>query len=106
VPKPEKVPQFSDLMPRIHRCVEKGRYRQSIHALERLHERDIDFMDALYVLKNGYHEKPKTTFDEAFQNWKYAIRGKTLEGLDVRVVVQFHEDLMIILTVIEVLRRG
>jgi hypothetical protein len=57
------------------------------------------------VLKNGYHEKVKTSFDEMFQTWKYAIRGKTLENWDIRIIVTFDATQMIIITVMHVLGR-
>ena len=59
--------------------------------MDRLLEREIELPDVLYVLKNGYHEKRKTTFDEVFQSWKYAIRGKTLDELDIRIILAFEE---------------
>jgi hypothetical protein len=31
----------------------------------------------MHVLKTGYHEKRKTSFDPVFKRWKYAIRGVT-----------------------------
>lgn len=76
-----------------------GLYRQSKHALERELERKIDLPDILYVLKNGYHEKRKTSFDETFQTWKYAIRGKTLDEIDIRIIIAFDDSEMMIITV-------
>lgn len=65
-------------------------------------ERELELSDVLYVLKHGYHEKRKTTFDEVFQTWKYAIRGKTIDTVDVRIIIAFDEDDMLIITVIDV----
>ena len=56
----------------------------------------------LYVLKNGYHERHKTSFDEAFQTWKYAIRGKTLDGIDIRIIISFDDVGMMIITVMHI----
>ncbi len=58
--------------------------------------------DVLYVLKSGYHEKNKTSYDEAFQVWKYAIRGKTLDDEDVRIIIRFDKYGMIIITAMHV----
>ena len=66
------------------------------HALERINERAISLKDVGHVLTRGYHEKQKTTFDSVFQTWKYSIRGKTMDGLDVRVIVSFVETMAII----------
>lgn len=51
---------------------------------------------------NGYHEKQKTTFDEVFKTWKYAIRGKTLDNTDIRIIIAFSDDGMLIITVIRI----
>ena len=44
----------------------------------------------------------KTIFDSGRKTWKYAIRGKTLEDLDVRVIVAFDDDGMLVITVMHV----
>lgn len=98
--RPEKLPDV-DLLEMIKKLISEGKYRQSIHALDRLVERDIDLLDALYVLKKGYHEKRKTTFDEVFQQWKYAIRGRTLENDELRVIVAVKENGVLIITAID-----
>jgi len=38
------------------------------------------------------------------QTWKYAIRGRTPDGIDLRVIVAFLEE-MAIITVIEITKR-
>lgn len=65
--KATRPSQWDDLFPKIRHCLDKGLYRQSRHAIERKLERNIDLPDVVYVLKNGYHEKRKTSFDAAFQ---------------------------------------
>ena len=65
-------------------------------------ERSIDLPDVLYVLKNGYHEKAKSIFDEAFETWKYAVRGKTVDNYDIRIIIAFDENNMLIITVMHV----
>lgn len=102
VAKKIRPKQIVHLSEKIRDCIENDRYTQTKHALERESERSIDLRDALYVLKTGHHEKNKTTFDEIFQSWKYAIRGKTLDDLDIRVIVTFDEDGMLIIAVMHV----
>ena|ERR1700722_3721571 len=95
--------QIDNLQEKNRRCIERKQYKQSMHAIERQTERKIDLSDALYVLKNGYHEKRKTVFDEQFKSWKYAIRGKTLDDdLDIRIIVSFIEENMLVITVMHV----
>ncbi len=96
--------QLDELFPKIRNCIEKGLFRQSKHVLDREIERNIDLPDVLYVLKNGYHEKQKTLFDENFQTWKYAIRGKTLENVDIRIIIAFDKNGMLIITVMRIVK--
>lgn len=101
--KNERPRALENLIPTILECVEKGNYRHTLHAIARQDERCIDLPDVLYVLKTtGYHEKAKTTFDDCFQTWKYAIRGKTLDHFDIRIIIAFDEEEMLIITVMYV----
>lgn len=100
--KKDKPEQIANLLQIIKEYVERGKYYQTIHAFERLKQREIDLFDVLYVLKNGFHEKKKTSFDEVFQKWKYAIRGKTFEeDTELRVIVTIEENGVIIITTID-----
>lgn len=101
--KAKRPSQLDDLFPQIRYCLDMGLYRQSKHASKRELERKIDLPDVLYVLKNGYHEKRKTSFDEAFQIWKYAVRGKTLDEINIRIIIAFDDTGMMIITVMHVL---
>ncbi len=102
--KVKRPAQLEELFPKIRHCLDMGLYRQSKHAIERELERRIDLPDVLYVLKNGYHEKHKTSFDEAFHTWKYAIRGKTLDEDDIRIIIAFDDTGMMIITVMHVVK--
>ena len=102
--KLKRPAQLDELFPKIRDSIEQGLYRQSKHAIDRELERDIDLSDVLYVLKNGYHEKQKTSFDEVFQTWKYAIRGKTLDVVDIRIIIAFDDTGMMIITVMHVVK--
>lgn len=89
-------------MTHIRNCIEQGRYLDTRHALERQVERAINRNEILYVLKNGYHEKKKDKFDELYQAWNYAVRGKTLDRRELRVVISFEDASgMLLITAIE-----
>ncbi len=70
-----------------------------------MEKRGVQFLDVMYVLHQGSHEKKKTFFHEASQKWRYSIRGKTPDSLELRVVITFDENEMIIITVVDLLRR-
>ena len=62
-----------------------------------------DLMDKVReAVADGYHEARKDTFEEPYNAWNYAIRGKTLDQRDLRVVVSFDDSGMLIITTIEV----
>lgn len=96
--------QTANLLGKIKASIETGNYIVTKHALERLDERKVSLKDTIYVLAHGYHEKRKTSFDPVFHTWKYSIRGKTKDTLELRVIVSFVEELAII-TVIRLDKR-
>jgi hypothetical protein len=85
-------------------CVDDGRYYDTTHAAQRKVQRQITLTHVLYVIKHGYHEKKKDQFKPEFNDWTYAIRGKTIDGKDIRIAIAFDENDMLIITVIEVSR--
>lgn len=100
--KSKKPEQKGNLIQLIRDCIDQGNYIMTEHALQRLNERDISLNDVEYILKNGFHEKKKTCFDEVFRAWKYAMRGKTIEGVDLRVIIAFDEQDMLIITLMRI----
>lgn len=100
--KPEKD---INVLLKIKECIDKGHYFVTSHAFIRQNERMISLPESLHVLETGYEEKKKTRFDSEHNTWKYAIRGKTLrDELEVRVIVAFDGDGMLIITVMHVER--
>lgn len=88
----------------VRKCIQAKNYRFSNHAIQRGLERSISYQAAVYVLKNGSHNEKKTSFDRRRQIWKYAIEGKTFDGIYARVIVAFKKE-MIIITVIRLLEK-
>jgi len=74
----------------------------TVHATQRLSERAITRQEILYVLKNGFREQRKDRFDEQYDAWNYAIRGKTVDGRQLRVIVSFEESVLLIITAIDI----
>ena len=90
-----------DLLKKIKEAVESGNYFESKHAVDRAIERNIIATEYEYVLKNGFHESKKDVFDNVYKTWNYAIRGKTVDKRELRVVVSFDENDLLIITVID-----
>lgn len=90
----------SNVIKKIHDALIKGHYRDTSHSIQRSKERKISLPDILEVLETGYHEKKKDEFRADFQSWNYAVRGKTIDGDELRIAVYFEEEMVMIATVI------
>ena len=91
-----------NVLEKIRECIDLCRYYDTRHAIARKALRNIALPEVLYVLKKGYHEKKKDEFKPEHNDWTYAIRGKTIDGRDIRIAVAFDENNMLIITVIEI----
>ncbi len=69
--------------------------------MERAAERNIIAPEYEYVLKTGSQESRKDDFDKMLNSWNYAIRGKTINGRELQVIVSFDENDLLIITVID-----
>ena len=96
---PTEKPKLNPLV-LIRELIEKNKYKVKAHAIERQIQRSVSLRDTLFVLKHGIHEGGKDQFDVKRQSWRYAIRGKTPDNVDIRVVVAV-ENLVVIITVIK-----
>ncbi|MBT9546712.1 MAG: DUF4258 domain-containing protein [Candidatus Sericytochromatia bacterium] len=103
VKQPAKRPAKEvNLLTKVRTAITSGDFADVDHAQIRQAERKITRPEYLYVLtKSGWHEKRKDTFIEAFKAWNYAIRGKTIDERELRVIVSFDEDGLLIITVID-----
>ena len=95
--RPSKIPNVLEV---IRKSITNGNFYDVSHAEGRKEERNITRPEYLYVLKHGYHEPKKDEYKEEFKAWNYSIRGKTVDGRELRVVVSFDDNFMLIITVI------
>lgn len=90
----------ANVLEKVKECLELGMYYDTTHATLRKGQRRVGLQDVLYVLKNGYHEKKKDEYKPEYKDWNYAIRGKIVDGKELRIAIAFDEDGMLIITVI------
>jgi hypothetical protein len=88
--------KIANLMAVISRHLADDSYGLSGHARLRMAERDIDLPEVLHVLRNGWHERKKDSFDEAYSSWNYAVRGQSLDKRNLRIVVTFDEGMLVV----------
>ena len=91
----------TELLGKIREHIQKGTYVVSAHALQRQNQRVVSLEDVLCVLKTGVREESKDLFDIRRQMWKYAVRGKTIDEINLRIIIAF-EDEMVIITVMRI----
>ena len=91
----------SNIIEKIKKCVSSGNYIYTGHAQQRLQQREVTRQEVKQVLSNGHHEKRKDTYDEDFSEWNYSIKGKTLDSKNLRVIISFDVNNMLIITVID-----
>jgi hypothetical protein len=90
-----------DILKEIKRAIESSNYIYTSHANKRIKQREVTRFEVKQVLLSGHHEKRKDSFDEEWNSWHYSIKGKTLDKKNLRVVVSFDENNMLIITVID-----
>ena len=94
-------PKIESLLSVVRRCLDQGRYLDTRHAFQRQAQRDITRAEVIHVLRNGFHEKRKDRYEERFCSWSYAVRGKTPDKRELRVIVSFEEKTLLIITAID-----
>ncbi|MDX2345570.1 MAG: DUF4258 domain-containing protein [Legionella sp.] len=82
------------------------------HSKKRLNERNISELDVVRLLsgEKSYgrkRNKKKDTYEnpsisDLAQDWKYCIEGHDIDGISLRVIITFSDDLMPIITVIKI----
>lgn len=110
----KKPPKKTDteLFALIEEKIQEGKYIFKVHAKERQTQRNISQLDVLNILegKKSFgrkRNKRKDSYDSNFiyekpQDWKYCIEGKDIDNKDVRIILTFTDDFMLIITVIDI----
>ena len=107
--KPSKKTD-QELFALIEQKIKERNYLFVRHAKERQTERNISDLDVLNILegKPGYarkRNKSKDSYESNYihdkpQDWKYCIEGKDIDERKIRIILTFTDDLMPIITVI------
>lgn len=100
--KKSRPPKIENVIGKAKHCIGWGLYRYTAHAESRKYERMITEEDALYVIENGWRVPIKDDFCDIHQSWKYAFEGQTLQDELLRVVIGFEENMLLIVTVINI----
>lgn len=88
-PRPTKLPNVIEM---VHEHAKLGRIIDTRHSITRQNERLVTFSEIIEVLESGWHEKNKDEWKHEHQAWNYSIRGKTIDGTELRVPVFFDDS--------------
>lgn len=89
----------SDALKILKQHLNDGKILPSRHFKERLLERKLSMQDVVCAIKKGrITEEPE--LDIKIGNWKYRVRGKTIDEDPVIIVAAINEDHSIYLTAI------
>ncbi len=97
-PSPKHL-QTQDIISSIHEHLENYHYTK--HAKNRLRSRGISQDEVDHILRAGVHEKGKDRFLSAQKSWSYSIAGRSYTDKNIRVIIEFSNGLMTIVTVID-----
>jgi hypothetical protein len=86
--KPLKLANVSK---KVQEYAKDGRIIDTRHSKIRQGERFVTFPEIIQVLEKGWHEKNKDEWKDEYSTWNYSIRGKTLDGIELRVPVFFDD---------------
>jgi hypothetical protein len=95
------VEKIKDLLKKTSEAVEKGHLLYSNHANERMQQRKILKPDVERILISGYHEVRKDKFNFEMKSWDYAVRGKTIDGRRLRIIIAFVKPSILVITAID-----
>jgi hypothetical protein len=98
VRRPPKIEILIDIT---RQAAEDGHLLYSSHANERMAQRNIIKPEVEYILSNGHHEARKDKFNKEFESWDYAIKGKTIDGRNLRIIIAIISPNVLVVTAID-----
>lgn len=91
----------SRILEKIRQLAADGTYFVVGHAVKRMNQRDVGDPEIRFILMHGFREPQKDRYVLEFNTWNYAMRGKTFEDRNLRIIVSFDNNDMLIITVID-----
>jgi len=96
--KPLRCQLFPWILKRLQECIRERRYVATLHTEEEMNNDELSILDVERVILTG--EIIERQRDKETGEWKYLVRGPTLEGTDAVVVTKLSPTgKMVILTV-------
>lgn len=96
-----------DLFDSIECSLDNADYYFTGHGRQRSRQRKgVSEQQVIKILRSPdkYHEKRKDKFDKQHNSWNYSIRGKSVDGEDIRIAIAFEGEQMLVITVINLIK--
>lgn len=97
----KRPPKLNNILHNTAESVAKGSILYSKHANERMFKRGIIKPEVEHVLLHGRREAQKDQFNDEHSAWDYAIKGKTVDGRILRIVIALIEPNVLVITTID-----
>ena len=94
-PEPAKRP---DVLQEIRRRAESKRVVFSDHGDRKKRARGFDYSDVERVLMKGQRQEERDRYDDNHRGWSYAMKGETVVGEWLRVIVVLRDPLLLVVT--------
>ena len=89
---------YPRILKRVRNLIRERRYVVTVHALDEMDDDGLTIFDVERVILTG--EITERQKDSKSREWKYLVRGKTIEDLDAGVVMKIGPtDKLIVITV-------
>lgn len=102
--RPQKM-ESSALLALIRGAEREGLYTFVDHAEQRLLQREVTVGEVQQVLRDGWRAPKHDKYREDFRAWNYALRGKTVDGRNLRLAVAVEGNGLLVITVIDLDRK-
>lgn len=103
--RPVKL-EKTEVLKKISKALKDGRVSPTLHAEERMRERNISWFEIKAALESGYNERVKDSYRSEFGCWTYSIPHDLIlsesEKRRLRIPVAFDSDGTLVVTAIDI----
>lgn len=100
-PQKKRPDKHNNPLEKARKCLKSGRFYDTRHAVDQKIARSITLSEVRMIVENGYWEKRQDEYKPQYKAWNYSIRGRTLDGRDLRIIISFENQSLLLITAID-----
>lgn len=100
-PQRKRPAKHKNPLDKAQKCLNSGRFHDTRHAVDQKTARIITLPEVRMIIENGYWEKRKDEYKPEYEAWNYSIRGRTVDGRDLRIIISFENQRLLFITTID-----